>query len=90
METGSVVKSLSGRDKGILYLVVGKTETKVFLVDGKVRKIACPKVKNVKHVADTGETLVRAAEKILSGAPYGNERLKKQLNAVSRKINRRE
>ena len=89
METGSVVISLSGRDKGTFYLVIKSTENRVYLVDGKVRKIRRPKIKNVKHVAFTGKNLKAAAEDILSGAPYGNQRLKKELNALSREINRR-
>ena len=89
MEAGSVVISLSGRDKGTLYLVIKSTETRVYLVDGKVRKTNRPKIKNVKHVAFTGENLKAAAENILSGVPYGNQRLKKELNSLSREINRR-
>ena len=47
---GQVVKSLSGRDKGCLYVVTEFTENAVFVADGKRRKLSNPKRKNIKHV----------------------------------------
>lgn len=49
-QTGDIVISNSGRDKGQKY-IVWKIENKfVYLVNGKSRKIANPKKKNAKHI----------------------------------------
>jgi ribosomal protein L14E/L6E/L27E len=51
MESGQVVKSLAGRDKGKLYLIVGFVEgNRVLLADGRCRTVNSPKKKNLKHL----------------------------------------
>lgn len=57
MNKGAVVVSLCGHDKGKLYVVVGKSEEKLLLCDGKNKKLASPKVKNEKHLKDTGREI---------------------------------
>ncbi len=47
---GQVVKSIAGRDKGRLYMVVGVEGKMLLLVDGFSRKLRKPKRKNVLHV----------------------------------------
>ena len=48
---GSVVRAVSGRGAGNLYIVVGTDGDKyAWLCDGKYRKIKNPKRKNIKHV----------------------------------------
>ncbi len=47
---GDVVISVQGRDKHKLYAVVGCENNFLQLVDGKSRRLNCPKRKNVKHV----------------------------------------
>ena len=45
-----IVRSLAGRDKGRLFLVVGVTEKgELLLADGKMRKVETPKKKKEKH-----------------------------------------
>ena len=48
---GSVVRAVSGRGAGNLYIVVGTDGDKyAWLCDGKYRKIKNPKRKNIKHI----------------------------------------
>lgn len=53
LEIGTVVRSIAGHDKLRYYVVVESLSDKVMIVDGKVRKLAKPKAKNLKHVAAT-------------------------------------
>lgn len=51
---GAVVKSVSGRDKKRIFLVVGVTEdgikSRLLVADGRLRQIADLKTKNPRHV----------------------------------------
>lgn len=52
--TGSAVKSVSGRDKGTLYIVTEKYDDRyVACADGKTRSVRRPKRKNVRHLTMT-------------------------------------
>jgi len=81
LEKGSVIKSLAGRDAGRLMLVTDVTENGVLVCDGRERPVENPKLKNVRHVADTGLKLdIR-----LTGS---NRVLKKALDALAEKAGR--
>lgn len=60
LESGSVVKSISGRDKDRFYLVVEIRDGFALIADGKVRKLASPKKKSLKHLAMTNTVLALA------------------------------
>lgn len=47
---GGVAQSLSGRDKGRLYIVVKAEGNRLALVDGEYRTLSNPKYKNCRHV----------------------------------------
>ena len=80
IETGSIVISTAGRDKGVAYLVIAVTDKSVTIIDGKVRKAGKPKIKNVKHVkAADSEGLKTFADKINRGEPYSGDKLKKAI-----------
>jgi len=49
-ETGTVVKSLAGRDKGYLLCVVGGEGGCILVCDGKERPLGRPKKKNPGHL----------------------------------------
>jgi hypothetical protein len=52
---GRVVISKSGRDKGRMFVVVQVVNDRfVMLVDGDLRKIENPKLKNLNHIQFTG------------------------------------
>ena len=48
---GRLVCSIAGRDAGKIYIIIDiLSETMVQVVDGKTRKLAAPKKKNIKHL----------------------------------------
>lgn len=53
MNRGTVVKTIAGRDKGCLQVVLCCKEDRVLLADGKTRKLDNPKSKNVRHLQKT-------------------------------------
>ena len=52
LETGQVVYSKCGRDKGLPFIVTAIDDdvNYIYLVDGDVRPLAKPKKKKVKHL----------------------------------------
>ena len=70
METGTIVLSMAGRDEGRLFLVVGEPEENFRLIaDGKLRLLAKPKCKKLKHLKQVGyseELAERIKEKKLT------------------------
>ena len=50
VEIGNFVKSVCGRDKGNIYLVINIENDRLLLVNGDERKLANPKIKNTKHI----------------------------------------
>lgn len=69
METGDIVYSKSGRDRGRYYAVVSVEENGyVRIADGDLRRIRNAKLKNVRHLRETGDSLPKIAEKLQSGA----------------------
>ncbi len=54
---GSVVKALAGRDQGRFFVAVAARDRFVYIADGSERKLAKPKLKNVKHISPTGVSI---------------------------------
>ena len=50
---GSVVRAETGRDGGKFFAVVDVNEKYCLIADGKSRKLAAPKRKNIKHIRIT-------------------------------------
>lgn len=68
IQIGSVVFSKSGRDAGRFFLVKEIIDDSyVSLVDGKLRMLAKPKMKKIKHLKATGDVNEKLREKLLSG-----------------------
>ncbi|MGI6307297.1 MAG: hypothetical protein ACOX1X_01595 [Dethiobacteria bacterium] len=68
MELGQVVKSLAGRDKGKIYLIIGFIAGgRVLLVDGRVRTVNKPKKKNIKHLQPYRCVIPEVKERIRQG-----------------------
>lgn len=56
-KAGTVVISLSGKDRGRLLAVTGGDDRRVFVADGRHRKLDSPKTKNPRHLRPTAWTL---------------------------------
>lgn len=55
---GSIVTSVSGRDKGTLYIITEQyDDIYVAVSDGKCRTVSRPKRKNVRHLLLTGKRI---------------------------------
>ncbi|MDR0197229.1 MAG: KOW domain-containing RNA-binding protein [Oscillospiraceae bacterium] len=52
-----LVKSVAGHDKGSWYAAVKREAGFVYIADGRRRKVASPKKKNIKHVEITRKTI---------------------------------
>ena len=74
--TGMVIISAAGHDKGQWFLVTGVDGR--YVADGKERKLAAPKKKNLKHVRATGQAL--------SADGMTDKRLRTALRGLSRSI----
>ena len=76
-KTGTVVKSLAGRDKGYLLCAVGEESGCVLVCDGKERPLNRPKKKNPKHLQALGLPP-------LTWELRGNRALRKALNRLEK------
>lgn len=51
---GLVVRALAGRDQGGYFVVLSVKDGYAIIADGKRRKLAAPKRKNIRHLQMTG------------------------------------
>ncbi len=54
---GSLVYSRAGRDKGTLFVVLGRDGDCVYLADGETRRVLKPKKKKIKHINKTNKVV---------------------------------
>jgi len=65
---GSVCVSLAGHDAGLILVIVGGAgDDKVFVADGKTRKLSDPKLKKTKHISILDRLSQDVCEKIAGG-----------------------
>ena len=57
MITGQIVISKRGRDKGKAMVIIAVDGEYVYLVDGRIRPLARPKKKKVKHIQLTNSVV---------------------------------
>ncbi len=83
---GDIVFSTHGRDKGYYFLVVGVSQTKAYIADGKIRKLSSVKSKNQKHLKSVKiAVLEEIAIKIQNGQPVSNQKLFKAIKSQIKK-----
>lgn len=54
---GLIVCAMAGRDRGRYFAVLETDGAYALLADGKTRKLAHPKKKNIKHIRTTGASI---------------------------------
>lgn len=81
-----IIISTAGRDKGILFYVIGTDGAYVLAANGRQRKLEHPKRKKLKHVRKVPRAETRVARKILSGDKILNSELRRDLAAFSQEI----
>ena len=55
IQTGMIVKSIAGHDKGSFYIAVKVDEKCAYICDGRIRMIEKPKKKNLNHLVKTNK-----------------------------------
>ena len=60
--TGKFAISRAGHDKGNVYVVVAADDKYVCLADGRLKNLAAPKKKNIRHIQIVNQTV---AEELL-------------------------
>lgn len=58
--TGKLARSLAGHDKGTCYVITGADEKYVYLADGRLKSVASPKKKSLKHIQIINTTVDEA------------------------------
>ena len=79
IEFGSIVRSVSGRDKGQILAVIGMVDDKLILSDGRKRRIEKPKSKKAKHVEDLSTSLPLEVTEALKRGELTNRMLYREI-----------
>lgn len=83
MPLGQLVISQAGRDKGHIYVVVGYGNPPFILVaDGRNRKAAEPKKKNIRHVKPIGSIALDVAHKLEQNGSITDEQLRQTISQL--------
>ena len=56
INTGDIVVSIMGHDRGEHYLVIDCDKDFIYLADGRLKTLDKPKKKNIKHVSRLGKS----------------------------------
>lgn len=76
MAVGAVVRSVCGRDRYRLFVIVEVCDDgRVMVADGRLHKLSCPKKKNLRHV----KVLAAENDEVTSLCESGDEALAKFL-----------
>jgi ribosomal protein L14E/L6E/L27E len=81
---GQMVRSIAGRDSGWAYVVIDiKSPTLLLLADGRSRKTAEPKKKNVRHICVLPFIDPGVAAKLASGEKVTDEDVRRAVRACA-------
>ena len=85
---GSVCVSLAGHDAGLILVIVGVADDdRVFVADGKTRKLSYPKPKKTKHISILTRLSQEVCEKI-AGGEATDSLLRREINRfISERLN---
>ena len=79
LRPSDIVQSLAGHDRGELFIILRTEEGFACVADGRLRKGAKPKRKNVKHLAFRASCTSPVAERILRGESVADSEIRKAL-----------
>lgn len=84
LEPGRLVISNAGRDKGSFYLILRRIDHRqVFVVDGRMRKVANPKTKNGRHLKVCPEKSVEIHGKISNGMKITDQDVQRAIQELT-------
>ena len=89
-QTGDVVRSAAGHDKGQLFLVLREEGDFLWLTDGKRRKLEAPKKKRRKHVVSAGFWTHPVAGRMKDGEPVLDSEIRRALAAFRNRFSETE
>ncbi|AZR74739.1 50S ribosomal protein L14 [Anoxybacter fermentans] len=76
-QPGQLVSSCAGRDRGRYFVVIEVVnDSMVKVVDGDLRRVEKPKLKNTKHLIPHNKLVKSIAEKLKSGQRITNEQVR--------------
>ncbi|MFP4199886.1 MAG: hypothetical protein ACLFS8_00560 [Clostridia bacterium] len=64
LQVGDVVRSAAGRDRGESYVVIGFSDGRVLLSEGRRKTLRRPKLKNPRHLVRVGRVDEALASRI--------------------------
>lgn len=76
---GSIVRSIAGRDKGSLFIVISREGDYVYLANGELRKVDRPKRKKLKHLQGTKSVSEFVQNKLAAVGKVTNSEVRKAL-----------
>ena len=77
---GSIVRSIAGRDKGDLFIVLQEKAIFVYLANGELRKVDHPKKKKkLKHLQGTNSVSDFVSNKLATVGKVTNSEVRKAL-----------
>ena len=57
LKLGMIVKSMAGHDSGRFYVIVRLEQNKIYIADGKRRRLEKPKMKNPIHLSKSNKVI---------------------------------
>lgn len=86
IEKTHIVRSLAGRDKNRVFLVLDTDGDYLLLADGRLRRVETPKRKKRKHVRFLSVLETPLKEKLDSGEKVFNSEIRKALSAFAEEL----
>ncbi|MCD8295698.1 MAG: KOW domain-containing RNA-binding protein [Clostridia bacterium] len=80
---GMLCQSTQGRDKGSYYIIMAVEGAAVLVSDGRLKTVACPKKKNLKHVNLRPAVAEGIAGKIAEGKPVYDHDVKAAIKGLT-------
>ena len=85
-DIGDIVISKAGRDKGKYLMVVGFTDDRILLADGKMRKIENPKCKKIKHISKKINKSTLICDKMKCNEKVPNALIRKEIERIKEDV----
>lgn len=86
---GQLVRSLAGRDRGEVYLVIAEEGANVWVADGRKRGVSNPKKKNRRHLQWSYKVAADCMAKLTAGK-ITDEAIRDQIRILLSGDNRKE
>lgn len=77
---GSIVRSIAGRDKGDLFIVLSREGDYAYLANGELRKVDRPKKKKLKHLQGSNSVSEFIQNKLQTTGKVTNSEVRKALS----------